>query len=390
MEEKEDHSKRPEDSSFKQQRLKAWQPLLTPFYVILAFVIIGVIFIPIGAVIFVASQNVVEVEVRYDNDANCFVPARTDAAAATFVQQTCQKQVIIPSDMSLPVYFYYKLTNFYQNHRRYVKSRSDTQLSGDSISDTSACDPLISEPGTADPSVQGIAMYPCGLIAASTFNDVFSVSIQPASNTTGPPGPANICTSNCWDQSSIAWQSDINAKFKLDVTFPVFNQSAPSTWISTSPAGAFSNFNSFSYPSVAARLPLPTVTDQALMVWMRTAGLPTFKKLYAKINAVGTALVGTDTSKIPAGSVLTVFITSRFEVGSFNGQKAFVLSTTSWMGGKNDFLGIAYIVVGCLCFLLAGVFAVKHAISPRQSGDMHFLSNWPGAAAGSTPAAAKS
>jgi len=314
------------------------------------------------------------------------VPARTDPAAATFVQQTCQMQVTIPSDMSLPVYFYYKLTNFYQNHRRYVKSRSDTQLSGQSITDTSACDPLISEPGGSVPAlVQGISMYPCGLIAASTFNDVFSISIQPASNSSGPPGPSNICTSNCWDKSSIAWSSDISQKFQLDVTFPVFNQSDPTTWISSNPAGGFSNFNSFSYPSVAARLPLPTVTDQALMVWMRTAGLPTFKKLYAKINAVGTALVGTDTSKIPQGSVLTVFITSRFEVGSFNGQKAFVLSTTSWMGGKNDFLGIAYIVVGCLCFLLAGVFTVKHAISPRQPGDMHFLS---GAGMGATAAAA--
>ena len=32
--------------------------------------------------------------------------------------------------MKAPVYFYYKLENFYQNHRRYVKSRNDDQLAG--------------------------------------------------------------------------------------------------------------------------------------------------------------------------------------------------------------------------------------------------------------------
>lgn len=44
-----------------------------------------------------------------------------------------------------PVYVYYQLDNFYQNHRRYVKSRSFSQLQGtyltaDKLSD---CDPII-------------------------------------------------------------------------------------------------------------------------------------------------------------------------------------------------------------------------------------------------------
>lgn len=39
--------------------------------------------------------------------------------------------------MAAPVYFYYQLANFYQNHRRYVKSRSDGQLRGDLSADTS-------------------------------------------------------------------------------------------------------------------------------------------------------------------------------------------------------------------------------------------------------------
>ena len=38
--------------------------------------------------------------------------------------------VTVPEKMKAPVYVYYELDNFYQNHRRYVKSRSDSQLSG--------------------------------------------------------------------------------------------------------------------------------------------------------------------------------------------------------------------------------------------------------------------
>ena len=34
------------------------------------------------------------------------------------------------ANMDGTVYLYYKLTDFYQNHRRYVKSRSDQQLRG--------------------------------------------------------------------------------------------------------------------------------------------------------------------------------------------------------------------------------------------------------------------
>ena len=51
----------------------------------------------------------------------------------------------IEQDIKGPVYVYYQLDNFYQNHRRYVKSRDSAQLNGqykgaDKLSD---CDPII-------------------------------------------------------------------------------------------------------------------------------------------------------------------------------------------------------------------------------------------------------
>lgn len=50
-----------------------------------------------------------------------------------------------------------------------------------------------------------------------------------------------------------------------------------------------------------------------------------------------------------------------------------VLSTVSWFGGKNDFLGIAYIVVGAICLLLAAIFGIKQATCPRRLGDVRYL-----------------
>lgn len=54
-----------------------------------------------------------------------------------------------------------------------------------------------------------------------------------------------------------------------------------------------------------------------------------------------------------------------FDVDSFKGKKSLVVSTTSWLGGKNAFLGIAYIVVGFVCIALGIAFAVKQKISGR-------------------------
>lgn len=46
------------DTNFKQQRLKAWQPILTASTALPLFFTIGVVFIPIGAVLLVASDKV--------------------------------------------------------------------------------------------------------------------------------------------------------------------------------------------------------------------------------------------------------------------------------------------------------------------------------------------
>lgn len=297
-------SRRPGNTAFKQQRLKAWQPILTPKPVILSFLIIGIVFIPIGAGIVYSSNQVVEVDKRYDD--NCGVG------------QMCNITLHVKDTMDPPVYMYYRLENFYQNHRRYVKSRSDDQLKGVIVSSYSAltdCDPYISLNDNHDKTK---LFNPCGLIARSFFNDTFLLYKEDGT-------PVNL------RKDGIAWSSDKDTKFKnppLD---------APGIRL-------VANFE-----------------DEDFIVWMRTAGLPDFKKLYRIID-----------TKLEAGTY-TAVVRSNFPVDSFSGKKHVVLSTTTWIGGKNPFLGYAYIVVGAICFLLGVVFGIKHKVAPRKLGDTKYL-----------------
>ena len=58
------------------------------------------------------------------------------------------------------------------------------------------------------------------------------------------------------------------------------------------------------------------------------------------------------------------------------GLQAIVLSTLSWVGGKNNVLGIVFIVVGALCFLTAIVFFCCYYLNSkrRKFGDEMQLS----------------
>lgn len=94
-----------------------------------------------------------------------------NATASPDQQHSCIIQFHIVADLQAPVFQYYKLTNFYQNNRRYVQSLDTSQLQGQYV-DTSTlgssnCKPLAV---TSD----GKGIYPCGLIANSVFNGKFS------------------------------------------------------------------------------------------------------------------------------------------------------------------------------------------------------------------------
>ncbi len=65
---------------------------------------------------------------------------------------------------------------------------------------------------------------------------------------------------------------------------------------------------------------------------------------------------------------------ARYNSYSYGGKKKVVLSTASWLGGANPFLGIAYFGVGGASLAFALAFLVLTWLCPRQAGDSSQLS----------------
>lgn len=89
-------------------------------------------------------------------------------------------------------------------------------------------------------------------------------------------------------------------------------------------------------------------------MWMRTSALPKFRKLYGVIE-----------DDLHADETIAIFVGNNYNTYTFGGKKSIVLSTASWLGGKNDFLGHAYIVTGSLSIIISILFALIHVKYPR-------------------------
>jgi hypothetical protein len=172
-----------------------------------------------------------------------------DSSGAT----VCTLYFSLPNDLPAPVFMYYRLTNFYQNHRRYVQSLDLNQLKGDAVSYNTikggACDPLATDAEAKK------AYYPCGLIANSMFNDTIGQP-QILSGSGSDKKYYNMT------KKGIAWASDKElikqTKYKPGEVLP------PQNWAK--------------YNGTYTEMP-NLHEDEDFMVWMRTAGLPSFSKL---------------------------------------------------------------------------------------------------------------
>eukprot|EP01063_Lacrimia_lanifica_P027676 TRINITY_DN3919_c0_g1_i1.p1 TRINITY_DN3919_c0_g1~~TRINITY_DN3919_c0_g1_i1.p1 ORF type:complete len:483 (+),score=199.97 TRINITY_DN3919_c0_g1_i1:128-1576(+) len=465
-------TKKPADTPFKQQRLWAWQPILSPAWVITCFLLIAGAFIPIGAMIIASSEDVKELTIQYDDDfkdcpwwntganggekcleqcanlpcptdlgtENCgMVGALTDKCPRKFdkdskftVQQMedmkqcdpkCRKtiSVEVTETMDPPIYMYYKLTDFYQNHRRYAKSRADEQLSGGSSSADECspvetvgelaknsycesefgskcgdipiikCDKVALAPneqkaftdadgkcvaeGQQVRKIGDVIYSPCGLIAWSKFNDTFTLvgpDDQVICNGEKPADTAGTCSFD-----KIAWDADVEEKYKkptkADNILTYEGMVSAMSKCNESASDDASNANECNVWAKKEHLQilpylyhgwymfepyhkLSDPTDKDFIVWMRTASLPTFRKLHRKI-----------TEPLKPGTY-SLTVDHRFDVSGFGGKKFVVFSTLTWIGGKNVFLGITYIAVGCLCFLFGFLFAVKHCCFKGNRG----------------------
>lgn len=211
--------------------LKAWQPVPTLTKTIILFFILSAIFLGVGIPMMVLSSNIREYSVRYDQ--------------ACGNASSCLRNLEVGEAMDGPIFVYYQLHNYYQNHRLYAKSISYKQLKGDAITVADAqsdCDPIIYNGNiTATRALDGTPLNPneianpCGIIAYSIFNDSFSLT-NPAGN------PVPILS------TGIAWPADLQ-RYKLG--------NISQMWYNT--------------------------TDERFINWIRIASMADFRKLWGRI-----------------------------------------------------------------------------------------------------------
>ena len=115
--------------------LPAWRPGPSFGSTMIIFGIFGIIFLTLGITLYVMSERIQGVVLQY-SDKCPITKDNTDVF--------CTLPIVIDSDIPAPIYVYYQLDNFYQNHRRYVKSRSNEQLMGNWLEESALddCDPI--------------------------------------------------------------------------------------------------------------------------------------------------------------------------------------------------------------------------------------------------------
>ncbi|XBW35404.1 hypothetical protein QEN19_000970 [Hanseniaspora menglaensis] len=351
------NDKKPPNTAFRQQRLKAWQPILSPLTMIPTLLIVTIVFVPIGIGLLVSVLRVHQIVVDYSQCSNLAsneltnIPTKyldialkdSDSknkfdAQWSYSNSKCTIQFNLEHDLKNNLYIYYKLTNFYQNHRKYVESYDLKQLQGHAVavSDLNEfCKPL--------KEIDGKPIYPCGLIANSLFNDTISLTLTNVGNLDGSDYE--------FSNKNIAWKSD--KKIYKKTNYNPEDIVPPPNWHKKYPDG-YTSENLFDISE-----------EEDLLVWMRTAGLPSFYKLKGK-NENESLIKGT----------YQITIEDNFPVSSFGGTKSIVITSNSVVGGRNISLPLLYLITAAVCIVFAVIFFVNiFIIKPKKSITDHSYLN---------------
>ena len=318
------------DTKRAQQNLPACFPILKVSSALSTLFATGLTAIAVGFGLLVLALKTNEVEIDYTKCdrlsspdlQSSFTPPNVISWGFDFPLKTCKVKFTVQEDIPGPVYVMYGLTNFYQNHRKYVNSISHAQLEGKPLTydQLGSCKPLDRDPET------GKIYFPCGLRADSFFSDNF-LKLQREDGT-----PLHI------SESGIAWEADkeafINTNYSAEhiVPPPMFQKRG------------FTEYTEENKNNI--------VTSERFMVWMKTSPFSSFRKLYGK------------TSTMKKGTYL-IDIESTYDVSSFSGTKTLILSGSSIIGTRNFPIAVLWISFGALILIVSIATLIRHSLKSK-------------------------
>lgn len=308
--------------------------MLTANTVLPFFYIMASICLLLGVWLLLTVQSTKEVKLDYTESEDCkrCYEMRKNVSNA---KQTCSCKVDFSIEEAFKgdVFFYYGLKNFHQNLRRYMDSRDDGQMVGrikQLKNPSSYCEPFAKDQN-------GVPIAPCGAVANSMFNDSFTLTYHRSS------GPLNVPLL----RKGLTWYTDKNIKYSNPKTnnlslAQVFEETTqPPYW--QKPVYELDRLDPTNNGFI----------NDDLIVWMREAAFPNFKKLYGILHRANKPF----TNGLPAGNY-SIQISYNFPVQYFQGRKVVVLTTLTWFGGQNHFLPIAYLVTSSLLLVTAVILTV--------------------------------
>ncbi|KAG7253168.1 hypothetical protein CRUP_012360 [Coryphaenoides rupestris] len=260
-------ARRPDNSAFM-QRLLPWSPMLTASTVLPFMYCMAALCLFLGVSLFVTVQGTQEVKMDYTEAGTCDVCFRA-------------LQNVLGD-----VFFYYGLQNFHQNLRKYMDSCDDVQMVGRKqyLKNPSLyCEPYIRDE-------KGLPIAPCGAVANDSFSmeyhdplfveyhdPLFVEYHDPMefhSLCTGKASPGtrtrtSSSATRTW--RTRPWNSPL--KVPKNQTSRHRGTTKPPSW--KNPVYKLRNPNNNGF------------INEDLIVWMREAAFPNFKKLYGILKRIG-------------------------------------------------------------------------------------------------------
>ena len=296
---------------------KRHKAFITTRCITITLFIIGLLFLAAGIVFVVITNNMFEEDVEYNDE--CL----DQIANNNHTSNNCTVYFNITKTLKGEVILLYHLDNFYQNHRRIFMSKSDKQIKGSYLTykQLSSCAPKISVNDSSSPS----ALYlPCGLAPLSFFNDTYHFTDLELSAKFTEEGISLV-------QERKKIYKPISPQYKEGIR-----------WLEDiTPKGT---------------------TDEHFIVWMRTAAMPNFIKVFSICHDC-----------VINEGVYEVQVQLNYPQSMYDGGRSLIITTTSALGSRSYFISVTYISIGGLSIFLGLICLFQLLCCPRKLGQIQAI-----------------